>query len=73
MRQKIAGFLTLVVTGAAAIVWTVNCVVLAVYTRHNPLPEFLLPMNIICAVLFWIAFLIRLYVLVKNRGEKSQK
>lgn len=30
-------------------------------------------MNIICAVLFWIAFLIRLYVLVKNRGEKSQK
>lgn len=73
MRQKIAGFLTLVVTGAAAIVWTVNCVVLAVYTRHNPPPEFLLPMNIICAVLFWIAFLIRLYVLVKNRGEKSQK
>ena len=73
VRQKIAGFLTLVVTGAAAIVWTVNCVVLAVYTRHNPPPEFLLPMNIICAVLFWIAFLIRLYVLVKNRGEKSQK
>ncbi|MGN8967659.1 hypothetical protein [Intestinimonas sp. HCP28S3_D6] len=73
MRQKIAGFLTLVVTGAAAIVWTVNCVVLAVYTRHDPPPEFLLPMNIICAVLFWIAFLIRLYGFVKNRGEKSQE
>lgn len=73
VRQKIAGFLTLVVTGAAAIVWTVNCVVLAVYTRHDPPPEFLLPMNIICAVLFWIAFLIRLYGFVKNRGEKSQE
>lgn len=73
VRQKIAGFLTLVVTGATAIVWTVNCVVLAVYTRHDPPPEFLLPMNIICAVLFWIAFLIRLYGFVKNRGEKSQE
>lgn len=73
MKRKIAGFLTLVVLGAAAIVWTVNCVVLAVYTRHNPPPEFLLPMNIICAVLFWIAFLVRLYGFVKSRREKSQE
>lgn len=70
MRKKLLRLLTLLVTGAAAIVWTVNCVVLAVYTRHDPPPEFLLPLNILCAVLFWIAFLIRLYGLLKSRGEK---
>ena len=73
MRKKLLRLLTLLVTGAAAIVWTVNCVVLTVYTRHAPPPEFLLPMNIICAVLFWIAFLIRLYYFLKSRGEKAKE
>lgn len=73
MRKKLLRLLSLLVTGAAAIVWTVNCVILAVYTRHNPPPEFLLPLNILCAVLFWIAFLIRLYYFVKSRGEKLKE
>lgn len=73
MRKKLLRLLSLLVTGAAAIVWTVNCVILAVYTRHNPPPEFLLPLNILCAVLFWIAFLIRLYYFVKSRGEKPKE
>ena len=73
MRKKLLRLLSLLVTGAAAIVWTVNCVILAVYTRHNPPPEFLLPLNILCAVLFWIAFLIRLYYFVKSKGEKPKE
>lgn len=73
MGKKLLRLLTLLVTGAAAIVWTVNCVILAVYTRHNPPPAFLLPMNVICAVLFWIAFLIRLYTLFKSREKKPQE
>ena len=73
MRKKLLRLLSLLVTGAAAIVWTVNCMILAVYTRHNPPPEFLLPLNILCAVLFWIAFLIRLYYFVKSRGEKPKE
>ena len=73
MRKKLLRLLSLLVTGAAAIIWTVNCVILAVYTRHNPPPEFLLPLNILCAVLFWIAFLIRLYYFVKSRGEKPKE
>lgn len=73
MRKKLLRLLSLLVTGAAAIVWTVNCVILAVYTRHNPPPEFLLPLNILCAVLFWIAFMIRLYYFVKSRGEKPKE
>lgn len=73
MGKKLLRLLTLLVTGAAAIVWTINCVVLAVYTRQAPPPEFLLPMNIICAVLFWIAFLVRLYGLVRRRETKSQE
>ena len=60
-------------TGTAAVVWTVNCVILAVYTRHDPPPGFLLPVNILCAVLFWIAFLIRLWLLLRRRGEKPQE
>ena len=72
MRKKLLRLLSLGVTGAAAVVWTVNCVVLAVYTRHDPPPEFLLPMNILCAALFWIAFLIRLWLLVRHREEKPQ-
>ena len=72
MRKKLLRLLTLLVTGAAAIVWTVNCVVLAVYTKHASPPEFLLPMNILCAALFWIAFLIRLWLLVRHREKKSQ-
>lgn len=73
MGKKLLRLLTLLLTGAAAIVWTVNCVILAVYTRHNPPPEFLLPMNIVCAVLFWIAFLVRLYGFVRRRETKSQE
>lgn len=73
MKKKLLRLLSLLVTGAAAIVWTVNCVILAVYTRHNPPPEFLLPLNILCAVLFWFAFLIRLYYFVKSRGEKPKE
>lgn len=73
MRKKLLRLLSMLVTGAVAIVWTVNCVILAVYTRHNPPPEFLLPLNILCAVLFWIAFLIRLYYFVKSRGEKPKE
>ena len=73
MRKKLLRLLSLLVTGAAAIVWTVNCVILAVYTRHNPPPEFLLPLNILCAVRFWFAFLIRLYYFVKSRGEKPKE
>ena len=73
MRKKLLRLLTLAVTGAAAMIWTINCVVLAVYTRHDPPPEFLLPMNIVCAVLFWIAFLGRLYGFVKSRKERSEE
>ena len=73
MRKKLLRLLSLGVTGAAAVVWTVNCVILAVYTRHAPPPEFLLPLNILCAVLFWAAFLIRLWLLLRRRGEKPQE
>ena len=31
MRKKLLRLLSLLVTGAAAIVWTVNCMILAVY------------------------------------------
>lgn len=73
MRKKLLRLLSLVLTGTAAVVWTVNAVILAVYTRHDPPPEFLLPLNILCAVLFWAAFLIRLWLLLRHRGEKPQE
>ena len=41
--------------------------------RHDPPPEFLLPLNILCAVLFWAAFLIRLWLLLRRREEKPQE
>ena len=70
MRKKLLRLLSLVLTGTAAVVWTVNCVILAVYTRHDPPPEFLLPVNILCAVLFGSAFRTRLGLLLRRRGEK---
>lgn len=73
MRQKITKLLTLVVTGAAAVVWTINCVILAVYTRHNPPPEFVLPLNIICAAIWWIVFLVQIYRCFRGRRPSEQE
>ena len=73
MRKKLLRLLSLVLTGTAAVVWTVNAVILAVYTRHDPPPEFLLPLNILCAVLFWAAFLTRLWLLLRRRGENPEE
>ena len=56
MNKKPVGLLNVLLNAAAVIVWTINCVVLVLYTRGNEPPEITLVLDIICAILWWVAF-----------------
>ena len=43
-------------TGLAALVWTANCVVLAVSFQRDGLPQPLFALDLVCAAIWWLAF-----------------
>ena len=49
-EKKSISLLNVLLNALAALVWTANCVVLVVY--NNP-AEFLLGLDILCAVIWW--------------------
>ena len=67
-QKKLASLLNVLLNALAALVWTANCVVLVVY--NNP-AEFLLGLDILCAVIWWAAFAAAL--IRWRRGRREQE
>lgn len=67
---RLSSLWNVILNAAAAIVWTVHSVVLIVYTRDNEPPEIILFLDIICAMIWWIAFAA---ALIRYRGDRQNK
>ena len=68
MQRKSIRWYNLVLNALAALVWTANCVVLMVY---NTPAEFLLGLDILCAVIWWISFTVALIRWRRGRSERE--
>ena len=68
MKRRPIQWYNVVLNALAALVWTANCVVLVVY--NNP-AEFLLGLDILCAVIWWAAFAAAL--IRWRRGRREQE
>lgn len=68
MKKKI-NFLTVVLCGIAALIWTIRAVVDVVY--HIPQTSTILfLLDILCAVIWIVTFFINLYKYRSNRTDK---
>ena len=68
-HKKPASLLNVLLNALAALVWTANCVVLMVY--NNPV-EFLLGLDILCAVIWWAAFAVALFRWRRGQTEREE-
>lgn len=57
VKKQTAKLLAAVLTGAAAVVWTVACIFDFVYET----PVFLMILRIVCALVWYLAFFVNLY------------
>ena len=67
-QKKPASLLNVLLNALAALVWTANCVVLMVCSTTA---EFLLGLDILCAVIWWAAFAAAL--IRWRRGRREQE
>ena len=67
-QKKPVTLLNVLLNALAALVWTANCAVLMVY---NTPAEFLLGLDILCAVIWWISFTVAL--IRWRRGRREQE
>ena len=63
---------SLILLAAAAAVWTANCIVLAVFQRQAAGLKVLLALDVICAVIWWIAFAVNLLRYRRGRQEAGE-
>lgn len=73
MNQKTTTLLNVILNAVAAIVWTIHCMILAGYIRYNGTSEIilmLLVLDIVCAIIWWVAFAV---VLVRYRKGKQDQ
>ena len=70
MERKSSTMLNVLLNAAAAIVWTIHCMILVGYTRYDKPPEIILVLDIACAVIWWVAFAA---ALVRYRTGKRDK
>ena len=66
-EKKSISLLNVLLNALAALVWTANCAVLAVYTRHDP-PS----MDVLCAAIWWTAFAAALIRWRRGRRERTE-
>ena len=66
-QKKSASLLNVLLNALAALVWTANCVVLMVCSTTA---EFLLGLDILCAVIWWISFAAALVRWRRGRREQ---
>ena len=67
MNQKTTTLLNVILNAAAAIVWTINCIILAGY---NGSPEIILVLDITCAIIWWVVFAVALIRYRKGKHDK---
>ena len=70
-EKKSISLLNVLLNALAALVWTANCAVLAVYTRHDP-PSLLLGLDVLCAAIWWTAFAAALIRWRRGRRERTE-
>lgn len=63
---------SLILLAAAAAVWTANCIVLAVVQRQAAGLKVLLALDVICAVIWWVAFAVNLLRYRRARKESQE-
>lgn len=63
---------SLILLAAAAAVWTANCIVLAVVQRQAAGLKVLLALDVICAVIWWVAFTVNLLHYRRARQESQE-
>lgn len=59
-----------ILAGLAAVIWTVNCIVLAVYAGGAGLVRAVLVVDIVCAVIWWVVTAGAVYSYRKGRAAQ---
>ena len=66
MNQKTTTLLNVILNAAAAIVWTINCIL----AGYNGSPEIILVLDITCAIIWWVVFAVALIRYRKGKHDK---
>ena len=73
MKRTLLPLLAAALCGLSAVVWTVNCVILALSEQLNALPGPLLALDVVCAAAWWVAFVAAVFRLRRQRDLDTGK
>ena len=72
-QKKPASLLNVLLNALAALVWTANCVILALSEELSALPGPLLALDVVCAAVWWVAFAASLFRFRRQRELDTGK
>ena len=72
-QKKPASLLNVLINALAALVWTANCVILALSEELSALPGLLLALDVVCAAAWWVAFAASLFRFRRQRELDTGK
>ena len=73
MKRTLLPLLAAALCGLSAVVWTVNCVILALSEELSALPGPLLALDVVCAAAWWVAFAAALLRFRRQRDLDTEK
>ncbi len=73
MKKTLPPLLAAVLCGLSAVVWTANCVILALSEELSALPGLLLALDVVCAAAWWVAFAASLFRFRRQRELDTGK
>ena len=73
MKRTLLPLLAAALCGLSAVVWTINCVILALSEQLNALPGLLLALDVVCAAAWWVAFVAAVFRLRRRRDLDTGK
>lgn len=71
--KKGVGLAGLILALLAAVIWTANCIVLLLYAGEAMPVRVILIVDVVCAVIWWIVFVVAVLLRRKNRNQAEQE
>ena len=71
--KKDVGLVGMILALLAAVIWTANCIVLLLYAGEATPVRVILIVDVVCAIIWWIVFMVAVQVRRKNRNQAEHE
>ena len=71
--KKDVGLVGMILALLAAVIWTANCIVLLLYAGGATPVRVILIVDGVCAIIWWIVFMVAVLVRRKNRNQAEHE